>query len=400
MEIGLVKRSFRLQGGGERQLGYLVTGLLAQGHAVHIFSERPPSTGRVEGLTYHVVPTIPAPRAFRALAFAMMVRSALRRAGLTVVQSFDRTLGQHIYRAGEGVHREWLQRKRRTLSTWARDWSYLSLFDGVMLLLERRVFRDTPVVIANSQRGEAEIARHYGISGTRLTTIYNGVDTDRFQAGVRARFREAQRAAWGVAAETTVLLLVGSGFHRKGLGILIQALGELRARGVSNVQVVVVGTGHSGPYRRLAKQASVAHLVRYEGHRADVERCYAAADLFVLPTLYDPFANACLEAMACGLPVLTSDANGAAELLQDGVNGRILKSPVEAATLTDALQHLLSREQQQAMGEAAQRTACEHPLSQALRQTVQVYEAVMNRPPQARASNGPGMAPRHSHIER
>jgi UDP-glucose:(heptosyl)LPS alpha-1,3-glucosyltransferase len=399
MEIGLVKRSFRLQGGGERQLGYLVTGLLAQGHAVHLFSEQPPSTGRVEGITYHVIPTIPAPRAFRALGFALMVRSALRRAGLPVVQSFDRTLGQHIYRAGEGVHREWLQRKRQTLSMSARGWSHVSLFDGVMLALERRVFHDTPAVITNSQRGQAEIMRHYGVSRTRLTTIYNGVDTDRFHAGVRARFREAQRAAWGVAAESIVLLLVGSGFHRKGLGILIQALGELRRRGISHVQAVVVGTGRIGPYRRLARHGSVAHLVRYEGHRANVEHCYAAADLLVLPTLYDPFANACLEAMACGLPVLTSDANGAAELLQDGVNGRILKSPVEAAMLADALQHLLSREPRQAMGEAAQRTASEYPLSQALRQTVQVYEAVAGRPLEARALNGQGVAPKCSRIE-
>jgi UDP-glucose:(heptosyl)LPS alpha-1,3-glucosyltransferase len=399
MDIGLVKRSFRLQGGGERQLSYLITGLLAQGHSVHVFSEQSPSTERVEGLTYHAVPTIPVPRAFRALGFAMLVRSALRQAELTVVQSFDRTLGQQIYRAGEGVHREWLQCKRRALPALARGWSHLSLFDRVMLVLERRVFRDTPVVIANSQRGQAEIAHHYGVPRTRLTTIYNGVDTDRFHAGVGACFREAQRAAWGVAAGSIVIVLVGSGFHRKGLGVLIRALGELRARGISNVQAVVVGTGRTQPYQRLARQASVAHLVRYAGHHAAVERCYAAADLFVLPTLYDPFANACLEAMACGLPVLTSDANGAAELLQDGVNGRILKSPVDAVALAEALQHLLPWERRQAMGEAAQRVAGEHPLSQALRQTVQVYEAVASRPPEARALNGQGMTPGHSHIE-
>jgi UDP-glucose:(heptosyl)LPS alpha-1,3-glucosyltransferase len=385
MDIGLVKRSFCLQGGGERQLGYLITGLLAQGHTVHVFSERLPSTEQVEGLTYHAVPTISAPRAFRALGFAMIVRSALRRSGLAVVQSFDRTLGQQIYRAGEGVHREWLRRKRRSLSAIARGWSHLSLFDCMTLVLERRVLRETPMIIANSQHGQVEITRHYGVPRTRLTTIYNGVDTDRFHDRVRSRFREAQRAAWGVSAENLVMLLVGSGFHRKGLGTLIQALGELRARGISNVQVVVVGTGRIKPYQRLARQVSVAHLVRYEGHRADVERCYAAADLFVLPTLYDPFANACLEAMACGLPVLTSDANGAAELLQDGVNGRMLNSPLNAAALADALQHLLPWEKRQAMGEAAQRTACEHPLSQALKQTLQVYEAVVSQPPGMRS---------------
>jgi UDP-glucose:(heptosyl)LPS alpha-1,3-glucosyltransferase len=385
MDIGLVKRSFRLPGGGERQIGYLIEGLLAQGHAVHLFSEAPPPTEPPEGLTYHALAAIRAPRAFRALAFALVVRSALRRADLAVAQSFDRTFGQQIYRAGEGVHREWLRRKRRSLPASARVWSHLSLFDYVMLALEHRVFRETPTIIANSQRGQAEIARHYSIPRARLRTIYNGVDTDRFHVGMRQRWRGVQRAAWGISADTIVILLLGSGFHRKGLGLLIQALGELRRRGIRNVSVVVVGTGRIKPYQRLARQAAVAHIVRYEGHRPDVERYYAGADLFVLPTLYDPFANACLEAMACGLPVLTSDANGAAELLEDGVNGRVLTHPLNAATLADALEPLLSCEQRQAMGETAARTACEYPLSRMLMQTLQVYQAIVDQPPGVRS---------------
>jgi UDP-glucose:(heptosyl)LPS alpha-1,3-glucosyltransferase len=380
MKIGLVKRSFRLQGGGERQIGYLIEGLLAQGHAVHLFSEQPPPTPQPEGLTYHTLPAIPAPRAFRLLGFALVVRSALRRADLAVVQSFDRTLGQQIYRAGEGVHREWLQRKHQSISALARVWAHLSLFDRVMLALERRVFYKTPRIITNARRGQGEIAHHYGIPRTRMTTIYNGVDTVRFHGDVRRRFREAQRTAWGVSADDLVLLLVGSGLHRKGLARVIEALGELRRRGVMHVQLIVVGKGRLAPYQRLTRQVSVADLVRFEGLRADVERCYAGADLFVLPTLYDPFANACLEAMACGLPVLTTAANGVAELLRDGVNGCVLGDVPSAETVADAVQRLLSWEQRRAMGEAAQQTAGEYPLSRALTHTLQMYEAVVSQP--------------------
>jgi UDP-glucose:(heptosyl)LPS alpha-1,3-glucosyltransferase len=346
---------------------------------------RPPPAQRLAGLTYHALPAIPAPRALRALGFALVVRSALRRARLSVTQSFDRTLGQHIYRAGEGVHREWLQRKRRSLPALARGWSHLSPFERVMLALERRVFCQTALIVTNSQRGQAEIARHYGIPRARMTTIYNGVDTNRFRVDVRRRLREAQRSAWGVGADDLVLLLPGSGFHRKGVGCAIEALGELRRRGVAHVRLIVVGRGRLQRYQRLAGKHAVADLVRFEGYRADVEQCYAGADLLVLPTLYDPFANACLEAMACGLPVLTSDANGAAELLHDGVNGQVLQSPLSAATLADALQHLLPWERRQAMGEAASRTACEYPLSRALMQTLQVYEAVVSQPRSARS---------------
>jgi UDP-glucose:(heptosyl)LPS alpha-1,3-glucosyltransferase len=384
MHIGLVKRSFRLQGGGERQIGYLIAGLLTQGHAVHLFSEQPPPSEQPAGVTYHALAAIPAPRAFRPLSFALRVRSALQRASLAVVQSFDRTLGQQIYRAGEGVHREWLQCKRRSLPALARGWSQLNLCDRVVLALERRVFCQTPIIITNSQRGQEEITRHYGLPAIRMLTIYNGVDTDRFHADVRHRFRETQRAAWGVSSVDLVLLFVGSGFHRKGLGCLIEAMGMLRRRGVTNVRLVVVGKGRLAPYQRLTHKVAVADVVRFEGLRADVEHCYAGADLFVLPTLYDPFANACLEAMACGLPVLTTAVNGAAELMRDGINGCVLGEAPSAETVADALQHLLPWESRRAMGEAAQHMAGNYPLSRALMQTLKVYEAVANQPPEAR----------------
>jgi UDP-glucose:(heptosyl)LPS alpha-1,3-glucosyltransferase len=386
MRVGLVKRSFRLQGGGERQIGYLIAGLLTQGHAVHLFSEQPPPSDPPVGVTYHALPAIPAPRAFRPLSFALRVRSALQHADLEVVQSFDRTLGQQIYRAGEGVHREWLQCKRRSLPALARGWSQLSLFDRVLLALERRVFCQTPIIITNSQRGQEEISHHYAIPSTRMLTIYNGVDTDRFHAGVRQRFRETQRAAWGVSSADLVLLFVGSGFHRKGLGCMIEAMGELRRRGVMNVRLVVVGKGRFAPYQRLAHKVSVTEVVQFEGLRADVERCYAGADMFVLPTRYDPFANTCLEAMACGLPVLTTVINGATELMRHGIHGCVLGDTPSAEIVADILQRMLAWERRQAMGEAALQLASDYPLSRALRQTLRVYEVVANQPPDARYS--------------
>jgi len=380
MDIGLVKRSFRLQGGGERQIGYLIEGLLAHGHAVHLFSTQPPSAQPIEGLVHHTVATIPLSRTFRALGFALTVRAALRRTDLKAVQSFERTLGQQIYRAGEGVHREWLRRKRRSVPPLARAWSRLSLFDHVTLALERRVFRDTPTIITNSRRSQEEVSRHYGVPRACMTTIYNGVDTERFHTGVRQRLRQGQRAAWEVSADELVLLYVGSGFHRKGLDAVVKALGELRRRGLTNARLIVVGKGRLGPYRRLAHELSVTDLVRFEGHRHDVECCYAGADLFVLPTLYDPFSNACLEAMACGLPVITTEANGAAEILHNGVNGYVLGEVPGTETLIDALLSLLlSRERRQAMGEAASRTAREYPLSRALTHTLQLYELVTHQ---------------------
>ncbi|MGH8056393.1 MAG: glycosyltransferase family 4 protein, partial [Candidatus Entotheonellia bacterium] len=249
--------------------------------------------------------------------------------------------------------------------------------DGVLLALERRVFRETPFIIANSVQAMQQIIHHYNIPASRLQVIYNGVDHTRFHPGVRTRFREQQRATWGVPADEMVLLLVGSGFHRKGLGYLVQALGKLHRRGIANVRAVVVGKGHPGPYQRLAATLGVADRVHFAGLCPEVERSYAAADVLVLPTLYDPFANACLEAMACGLPVLTTEANGAAELLHDGINGCVLKTPLSAETLVERLYDLLPSQRRQALAEAGYHTACEYPFSQALDQTLRVYESAL-----------------------
>jgi UDP-glucose:(heptosyl)LPS alpha-1,3-glucosyltransferase len=211
-----------------------------------------------------------------------------------------------------------------------------------------------------------------------MTTVYNGVDSSRFNAAARRRLRESQRRAWGVSKDDVVLLCVGSGFHRKGLDCTIEALAHLQRRGVMHARLIVVGKGRPAPYRRLSRWAAVSALVHFEGYRADVECCYAGADLFVLPTRYDPFANACLEAMACGLPVLTTEANGVAELLQDGINGCVLGDVPSPEPLADALQRLLSPEQRIALGEAAQHTASEYPLARSVGQMLQVYEAVVS----------------------
>ncbi|MBI3329048.1 MAG: glycosyltransferase family 4 protein, partial [Nitrospinae bacterium] len=145
---------------------------------------------------------------------------------------------------------------------------------------------------------------------------------------------------------------------------------------------------------RLAAQVGVADWVRFEGQRPDAERYYAAADLFVLPTLYDPFANACLEAMACGLPVLTSVANGAAELLQDGVNGCVLKDPLSVEALGASLRGLLPLERRQELGQAGYQTTCEYPLSKALAQTLSVYEAALGTPHPHPLPEGEGVSGR------
>ena len=119
-----------------------------------------------------------------------------------------------------------------------------------------------------------------------------------------------------------MLLFVGSGFERKGLATAIDALGEL---GDDHARMIVIGKGRRLPYEELAGRRGVPDRVVWLGPRRDTERWYGAADVVVLPTRYEPFGNVHLEALASGVPMVTSVRAGGAELIRDGAIGELRK---------------------------------------------------------------------------
>ena len=270
---------------------------------MHLLSPR--GQRPVAGVTLHTLKVPPAPAPARVLVLALSVRLAVRRGAWDAVQSHERTLSQDIYRAGEGCHRAYLaamgpRRHRR------------AGYHRLLLSLERRVFTRTPEIVAISRRGAEEIAKLYGVPAARLTVIYNGVDLQRYHPDNRARFRAAARGEARLAPDRWLVLFAGSGFERKGLATTIEALARLDDRGA---QLVVVGKGDTRPYADLAGRLGVADRIGWLGARPDIERWYAAADALALPTRYEPFGNVHLEALASGLPVVTTTAAGGAEVV-------------------------------------------------------------------------------------
>jgi UDP-glucose:(heptosyl)LPS alpha-1,3-glucosyltransferase len=197
------------------------------------------------------------------------------------------------------------------------------------------VFLRTPQVVAISRLGAAEIARLHGVPETRLTVVYNGVDLVRFHPEHRTRERAAARAEAGVPVGAWVALFTGSGFERKGLDTALRGLALL---GDGASRLLVVGKGDTRPYRRLAERLGLGERVRWLGPRPDVERWYAAADVLVLPTRYEPFGNVHLEALASGLPVVTTTAAGGAEAV-DSESG-VVVPPGDPRAVTRALERL------------------------------------------------------------
>ena len=328
MRILIVARPYTFHGGVESATAGLLGALVAHGHDVHRAGPgRQPSQA---GVTEHPLPMPPLPSAARGLGLALAAAVVARRRGWDVVQSHERTLVQDVYRAGEGCHRAYLEAMGEPAGR--------RLHHAVTLALERRVFARTPQIVAISRRGSEEIARHFTVAAPRLSVVYNGVDLERFNPGLRGGYREAARIEAGIPAGAFAVLFAGSGFARKGLATAIRALAQLTDAGG---RLLVLGRGDATPYRRLAAELGVAGRVVWLGARPDIERWYAAADALALPTRYEPFGNVHLEALASGLPVVTSVVAGGAEVVDERCGATV--APDDAAGLGAALDKLRGR---------------------------------------------------------
>ena len=355
MKIAFIRQRYAPIGGAERYLDALMGEMAARGHEVHLFTNAWSAGGR-SGLQVHHVPMWQGTSFMRMISFARACQRELDKVRPELVFSLERTLRQDIYRAGDGCHREWLRQRKRYLGRWKTMAVAANPFHRAALRLEKKLFSParTKIIIANSRRGKEEIVKHYRFPAEAIHVIYGGVDGRRFVPGK------------STTPDEGALLFAGSGFERKGLRFCLQALERLPEK----FKLRVAGKGNARPYRRLAEQLGVSGRVEFLGPVADLAPVYQGSGLLVHPAIYEPFANVCLEAMACGVPVITSRINGASEIIEPGRNGAILERPDDAEALAKAIQLLAA--QRTAAGMAARATAEQFPLSQNVSATLEV----------------------------
>ena len=374
MKIAVLRQKVTGPGGAQTSLNYLARGLAAAGHEVVVYGAAGEAQARAAlgpGVSYVPV-AVWGGKTGRLLTYALNAQRLLKSSGVQVVFSLERTLFQQVYRAGDGCHREWLNRRAPLLSPGARTLLRLSLFHRVMLGLEKRLFTDPALkrVIANSRQVQEEIVRHYRLDPAKIQVIYNGLDHEKFKP-LPQKSRPALLARLGAPAGAKIVLFVGSGFGRKGLTYLFEAFGGLTDR---DALLWVVGKGAAAPYQRLADRLGFAQRVRFWGPQIEVAPFYQAARVLALPTLYDPCSNVVLEALGCGCPVVTTAANGAAQFLTPGQNGEILDKPDNITGLRQALAAYLDRGGDQQMQHAAQHAVAHLNWDHTTSQTLAVLE--------------------------
>lgn len=339
MRIALVRQRYNPYGGAERFIARALAALARQGAEVTIVARE---WGETAGARAIRVDPFYLGRAWRDRGFARAVCARLARERFDLVQSHERLDCCDVYRAGDGVHRQWLENRARAAGPLARFATRLSSYHRQVLAAEAAMFASPRLraVVCNSRMVRDEIVRHFGLPEERLHVIYNGVDLDEFVPELRLAHRAAMRRRLGIPDEATVFLHVGSGFARKGVATLIDALARLPDR---DARLLVVGRDRAE--RAMARRAAglgVGERVHFAGGQSDVRPWYGTADVFVLATLYDPFPNAALEALASGLPSIVSRQCGAAELIREAVNGYVI-DPLDADALASAMDKIAAR---------------------------------------------------------
>jgi UDP-glucose:(heptosyl)LPS alpha-1,3-glucosyltransferase len=339
LRLAIIRQRYTPHGGAERFVEGALEALLERGVAISLYTRQWPNT-RLQLIEPVLCNPFYVGRLWRDWSFARAVCGAVATKAPELVQSYERLLCCDVYRAGDGVHRAWLDEWLRDASAFKRWRVESNFYHRYLLDIEHRLFASPwlRAVICNSKMVRDEIHERFGLSLEKLPVIYNAVDSAVFSPELK-QHRAGVRQKLGVPDTATVFLLVGSGYARKGVATAIQALTQLP----SNTYLFVVGRDRSARrYRRLARHLGIARRVVLLGAQDDPRPFYGTADAFVLPTLYDPCPNAALEAMACGLPVVTSTKCGAAELVTENDAGLVCAArDVDALarhmiTLTDA----------------------------------------------------------------
>jgi UDP-glucose:(heptosyl)LPS alpha-1,3-glucosyltransferase len=368
MRIALTHLRQARVGGTEQVLNLLARHLCEQGHEVTVVCRRRDPEHPPHPAARFVVLRRPVPgAAWRMRAFAEDVERHVREVDYDVVLGLGKTWSQDVLRTGGGTHAAYLEHARPHERRGAEVW----LKDRVALAIERRAFARGAYrrVIANSELVRRDVMARYGVPREACSVIHNGVDLERFGPHNRPAGR-ALRAELGLSPDPDpaqpVVAFVGGGFRRKGLGRLIEALPEV-LRAHPRLVLLVVGRDSSRrALERRAQELGVDVALRFVGRRPDPEACFAAADLYCLPTWYDSFGFSVLEALASGLPVVTTDRAGASELVTDGVHGAVLPGEAGPVELAAALLRWLEPERRRAAAVPARARAEEHDVRRAL----------------------------------
>jgi UDP-glucose:(heptosyl)LPS alpha-1,3-glucosyltransferase len=331
------------KGGAERYLVDICMRMAAEDYEVHVYSER--WDEEASGILFHPVKTIPFPKSLRLLSFAIRATRAIENGNYDITFGVGNTLESDILQPHGGVHWAWFW---RSLRAYDHPLVWVIKFLGRVLSPKQWVqgyIEDAPYkrnrfrkIVAISDMVKQDMMRWYRIPEERIAVVYNGVDVERFHPRNR-QYREEIRGRHNIGPDDLVILFVSNNFRMKGLGFLIKALAKIRTETPIPFKLLVLGRDRQDCYLSLARHVGIFEEVIFAGSSHKPEKYYGASDLLVHPTFYDACSLTVLEALASGLPVITTTCNGASGLLSHREDGWIIHDPRDVEQLRTAMRY-------------------------------------------------------------
>jgi UDP-glucose:(heptosyl)LPS alpha-1,3-glucosyltransferase len=362
MKIAMILRHYSRYGSSKYALE-TTKYFVKKGHEVHVFANK--WSNKVKGVYFHKIPIFTSNFFLQELSFLLIATLTLKKYKFDITYSqpgryfSPKVAGVHI------CHKAWaMQQKPRNFIEW--------LANKLLVLIETYNLRKAKKIIAVSNSIKKELIKYYHVSPEKIHVAYDGVNLKEFSPKNKIYFRKKLRKKYKVSSNEFLLLFIGVPFKRKGLEYVIRSLPY-----IPQTKLFVIGKESPTFYKELAFKLGVDNRITFLKFVEKISQYFAAADIFVLPTLYEPFGLVVLEAMASGLPVVVSETAGAAELIEDGKDGLLVENPKNPEEIAEKINYLLENDSlRKRIGRNARKKAEKYPWSRTAEEMLKVFEEV------------------------
>jgi len=341
MQITILKSSLNRNGGLEKNVWYIANAFSQKGHIVKILTTGyKAKSSEFDIISFKKSKTCLGFR--KILQFDKKCNEYLSKNPSDIIFGMDRNSRQTHIRAGNGVHRAYLEIRKKESNFLKKISFALNPLHRNILALEKKAFesRDLKVLFVNSNMVKAQIQKYYSTDPEKIKVIHNGVQWESYADAFADSFTKKDQLLkkLNISKNSLKLLFAGNGYERKGLAPLLNALSFFKK---NNLYLFVAGKDKNiASYQRLVIKLGIQDKVFFLGAIPDLTPYYQLCDIFVLPTMYDPFANVILEALSMGLFVITTKNNGASEILNKH-QGIVLDNSFDIEALKKSIEAVL-----------------------------------------------------------
>ncbi|MBN1571735.1 MAG: glycosyltransferase family 4 protein [Deltaproteobacteria bacterium] len=374
------------RGGAEGYARDLCRGLADRGFEVHVLAR----VGRTddERINIHIIPAVRYPKFLRLYTFVEGVEREIERGDYDIVHAVGYNTGINVLNPHSGVEQSWIDGDDNSRESgigrrlaWIKR--LLSPRHHLILSLQRRQYGDMGVkaIIAIAEMVKRDIVKYHNVDEKKIEVVYNGVDMGRFSTKKRELYRAGERERLGIGEDEIIILLVSNNFRLKGVLPAIELLPVLRERageGRGKFRLMVVGRDNPRRYLRVARRLEVDELVRFIDYVPDLVPLYAAADIYFHPTFYDSCSLTVIEALASGLPVVTTEKNGASGLIESKETGWVIDDPRNKDESARALLYYFDDGLRKRAHRAAERFGERLSFDRNIDRVVQIYDKVVS----------------------